>query len=194
MRESNPGRSTRNRPGVCQPTDFTSIASGSACTLELKDIVVDKDGNAVPADQRGAFDFGIAPLAFVGSSPEPADAGDEAEIVTDSAVVLSFNGFINPTELTGGVAGEVVLREGAALDVDCASVTATGTIVDAAVAPNADEDPVSVDVTKVGGFVADRMYSLTFTADNEVKDLAGGAGALPPAADFTLCFLAQAPL
>ncbi|MBA2541028.1 MAG: hypothetical protein H0V17_15420 [Deltaproteobacteria bacterium] len=179
---------------VIQPVDPSTVPSGSSCTLEIKDIVVDKGGEPVPADQRGPFMFGISPLQFVGSSPEPSEPGEEAEIVTDSAVVLSFNGFIDPASIAGGTTGEVILKEGAVGDVDCANVTATGTVVNAGVAENADGDPVSVDITKVGGFTADRMYSLTFTDTNEVQDVAGGVGTLPGADDFTLCFLATAPI
>lgn len=177
---------------VISPVDFSTVASGSACTVELKDTFTDKDGNAVDAAQRGTFMVGLAGLSFEGSSPEPAAPGEESVIVTDSAVILSFNGFIDATQLTGGLAGEVILKEGAVADVDCANVTATGTVVSADVVADA-EDPLSIDVTKTGGFTADRMYSLTFTDDNEVKDVAGGSGALPGAADFTLCFIAEAP-
>ncbi len=54
---------------VIKPLDPTIVPVESECQVTVKEIVRDKDGNAVPADQRGPFKFKIAPASVIGVSP-----------------------------------------------------------------------------------------------------------------------------
>ena len=68
------------------------VATGSACQVSLAEgVVTDKDGEPVPGDQLGAYDFSIAPLAVGASSPEDATEG----VAVDADIEVSFNAPIN---------------------------------------------------------------------------------------------------
>jgi hypothetical protein len=171
---------------VIQPLDTSAIATSSECTVTLKDVVKDKEGNGVPSDQRGPFTFNVAGLASTAIDPEPADPGDEATIAPDSPVVLSFNHFIDAASLT---AAEVIIEQVA----DCAA--ATGTVRTAVIAASAD-DPFSVEITStptvpVGlAWTPESFYRVTFADDVEVADLAGGTGT--DIAGLSVCFATDA--
>ncbi len=170
------------------PNDRTAIATGSDCTVEIKDSVVDKDGTPVPADQRGSsgqYGFSIAPLALAATDPEPSDPGDEPVIVPEAPVSFLFNAFVDFATLT---ADEVNITEHAMLDCSDA-----GTVVpDANVVIDGDDGLILISVNNGGSpdlaWKPETAYSITFTDTNAVADLAGGPGKLPGAADFTLCF------
>jgi hypothetical protein len=71
---------------VVHATEF--VATGSACQVSLAGgVVTDKDGEAVPSDQRGPYDFSIAPLAVGESSPEDGTEG----VAVDADIEVSFN-------------------------------------------------------------------------------------------------------
>jgi len=170
-----------------QPQDLATIPTSANCTLVINDIVVDKDGNKVPAGQAALPDYSwvVDPLKLVATDPAPPDAGDPPPAIAaaDGAVVLSFNGFIDAASIA---AGEVVLKEGA----DCATA-ATGTARNASVVDAGDGVSAAVLCANcnatAGTWNAGKFYSLTFSADAQAADLAGGAG--PVALD--LCFGAE---
>jgi hypothetical protein len=195
-----------------QPADLAVVPTGADCTLTLNDKITDKNGIAVPADQRSGFSWQLAALEFTASSPAPAeDAGDEEEITPDAPLVLSFNGFIDAATLAGA---EVTIKEaplGAGGAADCAAAAAAAPIPagQITVGPNADE-PVSIDVSFLNAptvcpgamagdppvkcaWTPERTYVVEFNDGNAVADVAGGAGALPTAAAFSLCFTTSAP-
>lgn len=170
------------------PSDRASIATGSECTISIKDIVTDKGGTPVPADQRGdagEYAFTIAPLALAATSPKRAAAGAmPALIVPESPVKLRFNAFIDPASLS---ADEVVITEHAT--EDCSDA---GTVV-----ANANKviegtgGTITLSTSNAGADLAwnpESAYSITFADANAIQDLAGGAGSLPAADAFTLCF------
>jgi hypothetical protein len=71
---------------VVHATEF--IATGTACQVSLVEgVVTDKDGDAVPGDQRGPYEFSIAPLTVGESSPEDGTDG----VAVDTAIEISFN-------------------------------------------------------------------------------------------------------
>jgi hypothetical protein len=71
---------------VVHATEF--IATGTACQVSLVEgVVTDKDGDAVPGDQRGPYDFSIAPLTVGESSPEDGTEG----VAVDVDIEISFN-------------------------------------------------------------------------------------------------------
>lgn len=171
------------------PLDRTAIATGSDCTVEIKDVVVDKGGAAVPSDQRGSggeYAFKISGLELADTDPAPADAdADPAVIVPEAPAAFLFNAFIDPASIS---ADEVIITEHA-MD-DCSDA---GTPVANANKVIAGGDGV-VEISVSNGGSPDlawkelTAYSITFAAGNTITDLAGGGGSLPEAADFTLCF------
>jgi hypothetical protein len=65
-----------------------TVPTGTACTISINDIVVDKDGNTVGTGaQVGTFDLKIQDLGFYGSDPE--EGGDP--IAVDGAFGFAFN-------------------------------------------------------------------------------------------------------
>ncbi len=70
----------------------TFIPTSTACQVSLAgDVVTDKDGEAVPTDQRGPYDFTIAPLEVGESSPEDGTEG----VAVDANIEVTFNAPIN---------------------------------------------------------------------------------------------------
>ena len=172
-----------------QPADLSTVATSSTCVVSAKDTLVDKDNVKVPDAANPDYSWSIAPLSFDASDPEAAAPGEEAEITADTPVALIFNAFIDPASLA---AGEVTILEHAT--ADCADAT---TVAKAAVI---DGDPASGVITlniaatdPTLAWNPDKAYTITFSDDNAVADLAGGPGALPGAADFELCFTTVAP-
>lgn len=170
------------------PLDRSAIATGSDCTVEIKELVTDKDGAAVPSDQRGGggeYAFTIAGLELTDTSPAPAgDGAMPAVIVPEAPVSLQFNAFIDPASIT---AAEVVIIEHTMADCSDAGTPAAN----AAKVIAGGDGVVELSLNTAGAGLAwdpESFYSITFTDDNGIADLAGGAGALPGAADFTLCF------
>jgi hypothetical protein len=180
-----------------QAVDLSTVPTGSECSLMIKDIVVDKDGEKVPADQRGPYKWKIDTLQMFGQTPAAADPGDEPTIVAAAPLTLSFNAVIDPTSLK---ADQINILEKACAaatcdPTDCASTTGATAIAASAivVGPNADGDPLSLDISITGGAAGDawkknKAYTVSFKDTNVIKDVAGGTSALPGAADFTECF------
>jgi len=172
-----------------QPADLSTVASGSECTVEIKDSVVDKSGLTVPTAQRTGYTFAISALEFVEASitsDSTTPAADLDSITTDSTVDLVFNGFIDSATLA---VGEVTITELPAAATAC---TDAGGVTRAAVITG-DPTSQSISLTIAGGFAVDRIYTISFSDTNEVADLAGGTGALPGAAAFDMCFVTEAP-
>jgi hypothetical protein len=89
---------------VIQPTDF--IATSAECTVTIKDVVQDKDGNTVPPEQRGtggAYKFKIAGLDIIGTSP-----GDGEDLANDAPVDITFNA---PLDLTTVDAADISVHD-----------------------------------------------------------------------------------
>jgi len=180
-----------------QPTDPSTVATGSTCTLSIKDNVLDKQGEAVLDDQRGnngEYNWKIADLAFTGSAPAPEDAGMEDIQDPTAPLTLSFNAFIDAATLT---ASEVTITEGPVMadgSADCAGATTPKVPI----ITQADNQTIAIAVQGADNascmgcaFNPSKTYVVTFSDTNDVADLAGGPGALPGAADFTLCFVSD---
>ena len=173
-----------------QPRDVSAVATGEECMVTLKDTAKDKDGNAVPSDQRGPFNFTIAGLAATALDPEPADPGDEATIAPEAPLLVSFNHFIDAASLTTtGAGAEIEILEVA----DCAATT--GTARTAVVAVSAD-DPLSLEISSTPtvpaglAWTPEKFYRVTFLDNIEVADLAGGTGT--DLAGVSVCFATDA--
>lgn len=170
------------------PLDSTTIPTGSDCTLMLKpDVIVDKDGEKVPAAQVGPYTFKIAPMKLVGTDPgAPRDPTKPGTVAPEDPLLVTFNAQVDATSLD---AAEVTIRE-VANCADTAGITRT-----AAIAP-ADEDPTSIaisdadELTDPLAFEAEKTYVITFAAGAQVtQDIAsGGVVALPDATKLSICF------
>jgi len=170
---------------VIVPDDTSTIATGTECEVSLKDVVKDKQGLGVPSAQRGPFTFTVAPLALVGSDPEPADPGDEATIAPDAPLLVFFNHFIDPASVDPA---EVEILE----VTDCEQTT--GTARPAVFAANAD-DPTALEISMMTTVPAglkwtpEKFYLVSFTAGAQVADLAGGTADVE---GFSVCFATDA--
>jgi hypothetical protein len=141
---------------VVTPVDF--IATGSPCEISIRDgEVTDKDGEAVPTDQLGPYEFTIAALGVTTSSPADASEG----VAVDSIVEIGFNAPID----IDSVAGRVVLTAG---DTDVG-----GTL-------DYKQDPETEEITDtIIAFTPDAPLaagtSYTVTVVDGITDIAGGA-------------------
>lgn len=72
-----------------QPLNAASVATGATCEVGIKDIVHNKQGESVPADQR-SFTFKIAPMRLRFSVPAPSD-GAPGKIALDPATPVKFS-------------------------------------------------------------------------------------------------------
>ena len=84
---------------VVVPNSPSLVATQSECQLTLKDNIKDKDGNPVPADQRGPYKFKIAPVAAIAADTTPAD-GDSVDPIS-AGVDVTFNTNIDPSSFAG---------------------------------------------------------------------------------------------
>ncbi|MBS1118061.1 MAG: hypothetical protein H6Q90_289 [Deltaproteobacteria bacterium] len=184
-----------------QPIDLSTVPTGADCTVEIKDSVVDKQGNAVPMDQRGSggtYGFKVSSLAFAGSAPAPAEAGMDEEITADAPLILNFNGFIDPASLADT---EITIAEAADCDLARAALTAGTGLKVAAIAADADSAQ-ALDISIVGAPMDEfwneaKAYAVSFVDGSTVLDVAGGSLTLTATdlslGDLTLCFTTVAP-
>jgi hypothetical protein len=162
-------------PGPSLVVTFAAgdIASGAQCQLTVNDNVVDKTGVVVPADQRGPFMFEFAPLALLGSDPEPDDA-EPPEVATDGAIALLFNAIIDPASVA---AADITVVDSASaavayvVETDGTSVVVAGPLTDGAWAPG--------------------DYTLTVPTGATFADVAGGT--LTTGEDYVLAFTVPMP-
>jgi hypothetical protein len=110
------------------------VATGARCTVEVVEGesnpgfgVFDKAGNPVSAEDRGPFEFQIAPLAITDASPSGATG-----VTVEVTPLVTFNTPIDPASLGAEGAQRVRLRTAvddvdvaAALSVDGSAVTIT---------------------------------------------------------------------
>jgi hypothetical protein len=177
------------------PNDTSTIAAGSECQIALKaDVVADKDGQHIPADQLGPYKFKIADLTLASTSPAAPDDPTKPETISPaSALVATFNATIDVASLA---AGEVTMNIVASCD-------ATPSVPGQTVLIKKDaNDPTSIDISDAAGpanpttddpanhdaWVHGSTYLITFAAGADVKDLAGATATLPAADKLSICF------
>lgn len=147
---------------VIEPTEF--VATGTACTVQVKTQVIDKQGVAV-AD-NGPFNFSIAGLAYAGSDPE-----DMAEGVDPTAdVLVIFNAPIDMATL--GTKIQIT-------DANAAAVPATLALDPA--------DPSLVVVTPTAALAENAVYTVTITSEaaDPIADTGGGTVVLDTPITFS---------
>jgi hypothetical protein len=173
-----------------QPTDLSVIPTGAMCEITIKDVVKGKNGNPIDPDSVGGggkFQWKLADLTLLGTDP----VGDPTapDIITpDAPLVVTFNGFIDPASITPAKVSIVEANP------DCTPVT--GGPANVAVIAADQADPTSVDIstslaTAGNAWVDGKNYLVTFVDGSTASDVAGGTGALPGAADLTICFSAS---
>ncbi|MGC4083317.1 MAG: Ig-like domain-containing protein [Vicinamibacterales bacterium] len=174
--------------------------------------VVDKDGEAVPMDQRGMagqYKFAIAPFELTATDPEVTASDmtdDKPEVVPEAPITLQFNSVVDPASIT---TAELHLFKGVGADctggteVPSASVRIFQILDDAP--PDgvvADDTTIQIADASATGFIADptdptldgvffdemETYRLEFTAGAQATDAAGGVGDLALPMDTVLCF------
>jgi Bacterial Ig-like domain len=146
------------------------IATGTICEVSLADSVVDKDGDAVPGDHRGPYEFAIAALSVTGSVPENESEG----VAVDSEIEISFNAPIDAdtvtTEKIVVTAGDTPVAGTLALKTDEKTGDVSNQII--VFDPDADLEPgtdytvtVSDDIADIaGGLLAqEEPFTATFT-------------------------------
>ena len=145
---------------VAQVTDF--IATGSSCQAAIKDgAVSDQDGNSIPSDQLGPYEFQIAPLSIYSTDPADATTG----VTADSTVTIELNAPIDLATVAAAITFETDAGDPVAFTVQNALADpadpAAGTIPNLVeLVPNADLD-------------AGTAYVVTI--DSGIADIAGGA-------------------
>jgi hypothetical protein len=182
------------------PAMAVSVPTGANCEVGIKDMVHNKKGESVPADQR-TYSFKIAPMRLRFSDPDASRASTQNgtfEQDLDTPLLFYWTGAI---ATTGGVpaAADIEIFEGA----DASICTAGGTRV-----PDAE-----IDVSRVGATAAttalimglgvtsdvdhvwkpETQYRVQFGANAKVLAGQGGpAGTFP--SGFKLCFKTSAAM
>ena len=182
---------------VIIPDDPTAIPTGTECQVTINDIVKDKSGESVPADQRGTggeYKFQVADLTLVSTTPGTVtDPADIEEVVPESPITFTFNDEIDPTTFT---VADIKLFKG--VSAECAGGTqvadANVKIYQALDDMGMVDDPTSIQVAdgSATGAAADpadpddtglrldetEQYRLELTPTAAVSDVAGGSTTL----------------
>lgn len=144
---------------VVQVTDF--VATGSTCSAAINaGDVTDKDGNAVPDNQLGPYDFSIAALGIYSTAPADTEEG----VDPTGPITIELNAPINLATVEAAVTLEDEAGDPVAFTVQNAAVDpadpALGTIPNIVeLVPNAALDPNA---------------SYTLTINSGIADVAGG--------------------
>jgi hypothetical protein len=137
---------------VVQASDFAG--TGADCSVELTDRLTDKDGQAIPASERGPFAFRTAALRTVATVPEDGATG----VAADVSPSFAFNAPL----------------DAASLDASDVQLLA-GTEPVPAVAALA-EDGVSLTITPTAGsLLPGTTYTAAIAAGATITDVLGGA-------------------
>jgi hypothetical protein len=124
-------------------TSTSVISSGGSCQVRLTDAVIDKDGQLVPVDQRGPYEFSTAALTLVGTQPADGSEGVDAA----ATITARFNNVVDEASLATRVAFST--------DTSAVPITAT-------VDPNS---PSTVVISPVAGPLASgTTFTVTLAA------------------------------
>lgn len=170
------GNHITSRPGPALVVVIEEFAGTAVdCDITLKDVITDKDGNAVPSDQRGPdlYTFTVAPLKVAATQPPPYVEDPDGDPMTPPPDVPTFDPAMEGNDL--------LVQFNA--PVDPASVTDQITLTDA------DGNVVSATLTASGSavkvipdtaLVAGTEYVMTLVAEGStiVDSVAGNPLAL----------------
>jgi hypothetical protein len=150
---------------VLAPTE--AVASGGSCQVSIGDAIRDKDGNQVPAEQRGPYSFGIANLGV--ARTQPANTAQAVDVLTP--IVIAFNNFV---DLSTVKARLVVDGGSGPVQVQVTALTGRPEIVEVLPVAGTLEPATTYTVSLAAG-VADVAGGLL--ADDFVFSFTTGAGA-----------------
>jgi hypothetical protein len=146
------------------------IASGSACEVTLKDVIKDKEGESVPGDQRGPYDFKLTPFSVSATEPEEGATG----VMPDASIVIAFNNHIDLESLEDNV----TLEGPGGAEVQIAVALAQDTTDP----ENPVDIPTSITITPAAN-LPPGTYTLTI---DTAADPEGGALGAPVTLSFTV--------
>ena len=185
-----------------QPVSAVSVPTGASCEVGVKDMVHNKDGDQVAADQRSLkFKFKIAPMELRFSDPDPADSEKPGDLevnpkspvrffwtaalqatptVTDINIFEgpNLNGGADPDPAVCGAGGTPVLATDILATRNNSGATTTSLIMNLAV-----KDPASATHL----WKEQTTYRVEFGPNAKVTPNQGGADGTFPAG-YTLCF------
>jgi hypothetical protein len=172
------------------PDDTSMIAAGTECQVTLNpDVVTDKDGNHVPADQLGPYKFKIAKLKLASTDPEaPKDPTKPSTISPAAPLIVTFNATVDAASL---LPAEVTMLSGVTSCTDT-----TGGVASTVDVVGHPDDPTSIKISDAAGAAANAKnawltsttYVITFAAGADVKDRAGATLTLPGSDKLSICF------
>jgi hypothetical protein len=151
---------------VAYPLDF--VPTSATCTLTINDVVVDKQGNPVPAAQRSGYQWQIAALAFFDITPADGATGVDPGV----EITLSFNSLMDAGSVEPG---EITFVDG---NGDPVTFTVEADETELYLVPAAD--------------LADGDYTVTITAGTTFADIGGGEVTID--ADEVITFTVAAPV
>jgi hypothetical protein len=168
-----------------QPSDTTTIASGTECQVTLKGNIVDKSGIKVPDTEIGPYKFQLAGLTLLSADPgQPDDTTKPDALDSAAPLVLTFNAAIDAASVT---ADDILITE--VTDCGATPSTVTHTAVVTAEAKNPRAIDISIaDAAPMKDWIPAKFYTVTFTDGSSVADRAGATGTLPAPSDLTICF------
>jgi hypothetical protein len=162
---------------VVQVTDF--VASGSECSASINSgAVTDKDGEAVPADHLGPYNFSIAALAVYSTAPADTETGVDPA----ATVAIELNAPINLASVDAAVTLVDEADDPVAFTVQNAPVDpadpAAGTIPNIVeLVPNAPLDPNATYTVTISSGIADIAGGELTVAEPTVVTFTTGEGA-----------------
>jgi hypothetical protein len=161
---------------VVQP-DASAVPTGTACTLTIGSVVVDKSGEPVGSGADiGTFSISVAPLTLLYSDPEDAeDVGDRAVLDPDGAIAFVFNANLDDTSVDAA---------------DFEIVDGTGTVVASDFAVDAYNDATDAIYVFGAADLADGQYTARLKSGASFSELNGGTATL--SADFDVRFVVEA--
>jgi len=146
-----------------------SVATGATCSVTVKDTFTDKQGEVVPTEQRGPYNWAVAELSIGATSPEDGD-----DLADNEPAIISFNAPLDPATVTGA---DITVDDGGG-----------------PVAADISVDPGTGDViiTLAGGapWVDGTTYTVTVLDTATITDALGGAYT---GGEFIFSFNAVAP-
>lgn len=162
---------------VVQVTDFVATSSECSASINSGD-VVDKDGEAVPSDQAGPYDFTIAALAVYSTAPADTEEGVDPA----GTIAIELNAPINLATVEAAVTVVDESDNAVAFTVQNAPIDpadpAAGTIPNIIeLVPNAALDPNATYTVTISSGIADIAGGELTLAEPTVVTFTTGEGA-----------------
>jgi hypothetical protein len=180
-----------------QPLSAMSVPTGATCEVGIKDIVHNKKGESVPADQR-SFTFNIAPMKLRFSVPDPSvDAPSTIALDPQSPVkfywTAAFTTMPDPAEIKifEGPNTAEDMADTTVCDAGGTPIAATDIATSASgTTPDTTALIMNLNLKSPGPMLAwkpNTTYRIEFGANAKITPKQGGAEGTFPAG-YRLCF------